>query len=445
MMMTHPMTLFRFWRFPIFAIVFAMAAIGAQKAEAVEGTVTGGRVDPLPIAISPFISGGGAEESGGTIGEVITNNLGRSGYFAPLDPASFIEQIADFGQQPRFADWRQIQAKALVTGQVSAEGGKIRVAFRLWDVNTQQQLAAQQFTTIPKNARRIGHIISDIIYKSLTGIDGYFDTRIVFVAEEGPKSRRVKKLSIMDQDGYNIRALTDGRDLVLTPRFSPTTNEITYMSFGSDTPRVYLMNIDTRQREIVGEFPNMSFSPRFSPDGQRVIMSLQDGGNANIYELDLRSRHLRQLTNVPAINTAPSYSPDGSRVAFESDRGGTQQIYVMNVDGSNQNRISFGNGRYSTPVWSPDGRYIAFTKQGGGKFAIGVMAPDGSGERILTEGYHNEGPTWAPNSRVLMFFRDTQGESGGPQLWSVDITGYNEQRVPIQGFASDPAWSPKLN
>lgn len=407
--------------------------------------ITGGRVDPLPIAIAPFLAGGGAEEAGSTISGVVTNNLGRSGYFAPLDPATFIEQVSSFEQMPSFASWRQIQAKALVTGQIFMEGGKMRVEFRLWDVNTQQQLAAQQFTTSPKNARRIGHMISDIIYKAMTGIDGYFDTRIVFVTEEGPKDKRIKRLAIMDQDGYNIRALTDGKDLVLTPRFSPSTNEITYMSFGNAEPRVYLMNIDTQQREIVGEFPNMSFAPRFSPDGQRVIMSLQEGGNANIFELDLRSRSLRQLTNVLAINTAPSYSPDGSRIAFESDQGGTQQIYVMNADGSGQARISFGDGRYSTPVWSPDGQYIAFTKQAGGKFAIGVMKPDGSGERILTEGFHNEGPTWAPNSRVIMFFRDTQGAAGGPQLWSVDITGYNEQRLPVEGFGSDPAWSPKLN
>ena len=426
-------------------VLLAVSGFGAGAKAQTEIDITGGRVDPLPIAIAPFLAGGGAEEAATTIAGVITNNLGRSGYFAPLDPQTFIEQVSSFEQMPSFASWRQIQAKALVTGQAFIEGGKMRVEFRLWDVNTQQQLAAQQFTTSPRNARRIGHLISDIIYKAMTGIDGYFDTRIVFVAEEGPKDKRVKRLTIMDQDGFNLRPLSDGSELVLTPRFSPSTNEITYMSFGNAEPRVYLMNIDTKQREIVGEFPNMSFAPRFSPDGQRVIMSLQEGGNSNIYELDLRSRGVRQLTNVPAINTAPSYSPDGTRIAFESDQGGTQQIYVMNADGSGQQRISFGDGRYSTPVWSPDGQYIAFTQQGGGKFAIGVMKPDGSGERILTEGFHNEGPTWAPNSRVLMFFRDTQGASGGPQLWSVDITGYNEQRVPIEGFGSDPAWSPKLN
>lgn len=428
------------------ALALFLLALAAPAALAqTEIDITGGRIDPLPIAIAPFIASGGAEEAAATISGVVTNDLGRSGYFAPIDPQTFIEQISSFGQMPNFASWRQVKAKALVSGQAMIEGEKLRVEFRLWDVNTAQQLAAQQFTTSPKNARRIGHMIADIVYKAMTGIDGYFDTRVVFVAEQGPKDKRVKTLVIMDQDGFNIRPLSDGKDLVLTPRFSPSANEITYMSFGSGDPRVYLMNIDTRQREIVGEFPNMSFAPRFSPDGQRVIMSLQDGGNANIFDLDLRSRSLRQLTNVPAINTAPSYSPDGSQITFESDRGGTQQIYVMSADGSNQNRISFGQGRYSTPVWSPDGNYIAFTKQSGGKFAIGVMKPDGSGERILTEGYHNEGPTWAPNSRVIMFFRDTQGETGGPQLWSVDISGYNEQRVPIEGFGSDPAWSPKLN
>jgi TolB protein len=413
-------------------------------AQAATGVVTGGKINPLPIAIVPFLTGDGAGDAAQTIDTVITNDLAHSGYFSPLPPESFIEKISSFDQSPNFVSWRQVQAKALVVGQVFIDGGKVRAEFRLYDVNTQQQLAAQQFTASPKNARRMGHLIADVIYKALTGIDGYFDTRIVFVGEEGPKDKRIKKLMIMDQDGFNPRALTDGKDLVLTPRFSPNAQEVTYMSFGNAEPRVYLLNVDSKQREIVGNFANMSFSPRFSPDGQRVIMSLQDGGNANIYELDLRSRQVRQLTNVPAINTAPSYSPDGSQITFESDRGGSQQVYVMGADGSGQNRISFGNGRYSTPVWSPDGQYIAFTKQESGKFAIGVMKPDGSGERILTEGFHNEGPTWAPNGRVLMFFRDSGGEKGGPQLYSVDITGYNEQRIPTPGFASDPAWSPRL-
>jgi TolB protein len=304
------------------------------------------------------------------------------------------------------------------------------------------QLTGQQYFTSPDNFRRIAHIIADAIYERLTGEKGYFDTRIVFIDETGPKDRRIKRLTVMDQDGANVRYLTRGDDLVLTPRFSPTTQEITYMSFGQGDPRVYLLNVETGQREIVGNFPGMTFSPRFSPDGQRVIMSLEQGGNANLFVMDLRSKATTRLTDTPAIDTAPCYSPDGSRICFESDRGGRQQIYVMPAGGGGGQRISFGDGAYSTPVWSPRGDYIAFTKQTSGGFGIGIIRPDGSGERLLTEGYHNEGPTFAPNGRVLMFFRDP---GNGPSLFTIDVTGRNEQRVPTPSFASDPAWSPLLS
>ena len=427
-------------------LLFILTLVFAGPSFAVTGTVNSGKIDPLPIAITPFIASGGAEKDAATISGVIASDLARSGYFNPLPPESFIEQIGAFDQSPNFASWQQVKAQAIVVGQVSLAGDRMTVAFKLYDVNTQAFLAGSSFTAPSKLSRRLAHKVADLVYNKITGFAPYFDTHIVFVDESGPKNARIKKLAIMDQDGFNVRTLTNGKELLLTPRFSPTTQEITYASIGTEASRVYIYNIDTGQKEIVGDFPNMSFAPRFSPDGQKVIMSLEseDGRNANIFELDLRSKQTRQITNVPAINTAPSYSPDGSRITFESDRGGTQQIYVMGSDGSNQQRISFGNGRYSTPVWSPDGKYIAFTKQGEGKFGIGVMAVDGSGERVLTEGFHNEGPTWSPNSRVLMFFRDTPGENGGSHLWSVDITGYNEQQVQTPEFSSDPAWSPLL-
>jgi TolB protein len=427
--------------------LLALAALFflAAPSHALEVDVAPGNINPLPIAVPAFLGSGEDARVGADMAGVIASDLARSGFFSPLDPASFIEQITDFNAEPRFADWRQIHAKALVTGQVSMAGGKLRADFRLWDVGTQQQLVGLQMSASPKVWRRIAHQIADQIYSKLTGIDGYFDTRVVFVSESGPKDHRVKKLTIMDQDGANVKTITNGKYIVLTPRFSPTSPELTYMEYDGDTPKVFLYNIETGQRELVGDFPNMSFAPRFSPDGERVILSLQEGGNANIYVMDLRSRQLRQLTNTAAIDTAPSFSPDGNQIVFESDRGGGQQIYVMNSDGSNQRRISFGDGRYSTPVWSPKGDYVAFTKLAGGRFAIGVMKPDGSGERILTEGFHNEGPTWAPNGRVIMFFRDQPGDTGGPKLFSVDITGYNEQPVKTEGFASDPAWSPLLN
>ena len=428
------------------ALAGGLTLSARHAAAVVRLDVTQGNFQPLPIAISDFM-GGATTDNDTALGvtQIITADLKRSGLFAPIDPAAFLEKITSVDAVPHFPDWRTINAQALATGRVTRQSdGRLKAEFRLWDVLAGQQLAGQQYFTTPDNWRRIAHIISDAIYERLTGEKGYFDTRVVFVDETGPPERRVKRLAIMDQDGANVRYLTRGEDLVLTPRFSPSTQEITYMAYGQGDPRVYLLNIETGQREIVGNFPGMSFAPRFSPDGQRVVMSLQEGSNSNIFVMDLRSKAMTRLTDTPAIDTAPSYSPDGAQICFESDRGGHQQIYVMGASGGSAQRISFGEGTYSTPVWSPRGDYIAFTRQAGGKFAIGVMKPDGSGERILTEGFHNEGPTFAPNGRVIMFFRDPGG-SAGPSLFTIDISGRNELRVPTPSFASDPAWSPLLS
>ncbi len=426
----------------LLTLVAAMA-IAAQPARAlVEIDINRGNIEPLPVAVTDFLSG---DEIGRQISQVVTDNLRRSGLFAPIDRAAFIEQVSNPDAIPRFEDWRVINAQALVTGRVTEEGGgRLRAEFRLWDTFAGEQMTGEQFFTNRENWRRVAHIISDAIFERLTGERGFFDTRVVFVSESGPRDNRTKRLAIMDQDGANLRFLTQGADIVLTPRFSPSRQEITYMDFAGGEPKVYLLQLETGQRELVGDFPGMTFSPRFSPDGQRVVMSLQQpDGNANIYAMDLRSRNTTRLTNSPSIDTSPSYSPDGQRVVFESDRGGRQQLYIMGANGGDATRISFGNGVYSTPVWSPRGDLIAFTKQSGGQFSIGVMRPDGSGERILTTGFHNEGPTWAPNGRYLMFFRQDQG-AGGPQLFMIDLTGRNEQPVPVSGFGSDPAWSPLL-
>jgi TolB protein len=408
--------------------------------------ITEGNFQPLPIAIPKFLGGGpGDDDTAQGVTQIITADLQRSGLFAPIDPAAYVETINSVDAVPQFASWRTINAQALVTGRVTRQSdGRLQAEFRLWDVLAGQQLDGKQYFSTPDNWRRIAHIISDAIYERLTGEGGYFDSRVVFVDETGPAERRIKRLAIMDQDGANVRYLTRGDELVLTPRFSPSTQEITYMAYGQGDPRVYLYNIETGQREIVGNFPGMSFSPRFSPDGQRVVLSLQEGSNSNLFVMDLRSKATTRLTDTQAIDTGPSFSPDGSQICFESDRGGHQQIYVMAAAGGAAQRISFGDGSYSTPVWSPRGDYIAFTRQAADKFAIGVMKPDGSGERILTEGFHNEGPTFAPNGRVIMFFRDPGGNAG-PSLFTIDISGRNEQRVPTPSYASDPAWSPLLS
>nr|WP_245297334.1 Tol-Pal system beta propeller repeat protein TolB [Rhizobium oryziradicis] len=407
----------------------------------VEININKGNVAPMPIAIPDFVSKNGV---GAQISAVVEADLKRSGLFAPVNHAAFIDKNINPDQQPNMQNWTVLNAQALVVGRINQEpDGRLRAEFRLWDTYAGKQMSGQQFYTQPENWRRVAHIIADAIYERITGEKGYFDTRIVFVSESGTKLARKQQLAIMDQDGANVRMLTNNANIVLTPRFSPNRQEITYMSFEGNQPRVYMLQLETGQREVVGNFPGMTFAPRFSPDGQRVIMSLQEGGNANIYTMDLRSRTTTRLTSTAAIDTSPSYSPDGKRIVFESDRGGRQQLYVMNSDGSGQTRISFGEGSYSTPVWSPRGDLIAFTKQAGGKFSIGVMKTDGSGERLLTTGFHNEGPTWAPNGRVIMYFADSAG-SGGPQLHSIDLSGYNEQIIKTPGYASDPAWSPLL-
>ena len=429
------------------AMLLALASLAPVPARAVvELNITQGTIQPLPIAIADFLGDGSVDpEVAREISGVVASDLKASGLFLPIDKAAFIEKGVGPDRLPRFEDWRVVNAQALAVGRIGASDGRLRAEFRLWDVFAGTQLAGEQFFARPKDARRVGHIIADAIYERITGEKGYFDTRIVFVDESGPKNKRMKRLAIMDQDGSNVKLLTTGQTLVLTPRFSPSTQEITYTSFEGDTPKVYLLNIETGQKEIVGAFPGMTFAPRFSPDGQRIVLSLERDGDTNLFVMDLRSRRTAQLTNDNAIDTAPCYSPDGREIVFESDRAGSRALYVMGADGSSPRRISQGGGSYSTPVWSPRGDLIAFTKMSGGQFLIGVMRPDGSGERILTEGFHNEGPTWAPNGRVLMFFREQPGAAGGPKLFTIDLTGYNERQVATPAFGSDPAWSPLIN
>jgi TolB protein len=429
------------WLTPFMAACAAFVALAPIGAKAqVEVEIRRGQVRAIPIAIAEFGGGGFASE----MTQIVSADLERSGLFKPINPSAFIERAPSVDAPPRFENWRVLNAQALVVGRVTENGdGRLRGEYRLWDVFSGRQISGEQFYIPANTARRLAHIVADAVYERMTGEKGYFDSRIVFVDETGPKNQRVKRLAIMDQDGANLRLLTQGRELVLTPRFHPLSQEITYTAYRNGEPRVVLRDIVSGQEQVLGDLPNMSFAPRFSPQGDRVVMSLQEGGGSSIFQMDLRSRQLVRLTQSPAIDTAPCYSPDGRHIVFESDREGTQQLYVMNADGSGLRRLTYGQGRYSTPVWSPRGDLIAFTKGTGGGFAIGVIRPDGSGERILTEGFHNEGPTWSPNGRVILFFRDSRG-NGGPKLYSIDLTGYTERQLPTPSFASDPAWSALL-
>lgn len=429
----------------LFSFVAAFLTLGQAQAQ-LEIDITKGNIDPTPIAIPDFLATDSQSRAiGADIAAVVRADLERSGLFKALDPSSFIEKQTNIDYQPTFADWRVIKADALVSGQIVRESAtKIRVEFRLWDIFASKQLAGLRFATTPDNWRRTAHKASDAIYKSLTGEEGYFDSRIVFIDEKGSKTNRKKRLTIMDQDGHGPQYLLTGSDLVITPRFSPSAQKITFMSYENVVPQVYLLDIETGRRELLGNFPGMTFAPRFSPDGRQLIMSMIDKGNSDIYIMDLSSRSTTRLTSEPAIDVSGSFSPDGRRIVFNSDRGGSPQLYTMNSDGTNVKRISFGKGRYSAPVWSPRGDKIAFAKSNGGRFSIGVMNVDGSGERQLTESYLDESPTWSPNGRVILFSRETKGRSGFNEIWSVDLTGKNIRRINTPGKSSDPAWSPLL-
>ena len=415
---------------------------GPARAE-IQINVNRADVQPLPIAVPAFGGGQGPE-----IAKVIAANLQRSGLFRPLDPASFIEKDMTAAVQPRFGDWKPINAQALVNGQVTVEGGRLRVDFRLWDVFSEQQLLGLQFTSSPENWRRVAHKISDAVYERLTGEKGYFDTRVVYIAGSGPRDRRVKRLAIMDQDGENNRFLTDGGSLALSPRFHPTRDQIAFMSYVNNKPRVYTFDLSNGRQTMLGNFEGITLSPRYSPDGGSIIMAQTRGAGSDIVTIPATGGAPRRLTDSGgSIDVSPCFSPDGQQVVFESDRGGDQQLYVMSASGGGAKRISFGKGRYATPVWSPRGDLIAFTRMTGSTFAIGVMRPDGSGERILSESFYVEGPTFAPNGRVIMFWRETpardeRGNGFSARLVSIDITGFNERAMTTPTDASDPAWSP---
>ena len=435
--------------FNILALTFCLY-INDVNADDIRIKINSGQVEPLPVAIADFTGNeGNSNQIGRQISEVISNNLVGSGQFKAVESAAFIAPPTSPSVRPNFTDWSPLGIKALVTGSVkNINNEEIEVEFRLWDVIAETDLIGLRLTVASKAWRRVAHIISDEIFERLSGDSGYFDTRIVYVSESGPQNKRLKRLAIMDQDGENHQYLTDGSFLVLTPRFSPTSQEITYLAYFKNEPRVYIFNLETGQQELLGSFPGMTFAPRFSPSGDKIIMSLAEKGITDIYTMNLNNQEVERLTNSNSIDTSPSYSPDASKIIFNSDRGGSQQIYIMDANGKNIKRISFGEGRYATPVWAPKGELIAFTKMHKNKFYIGVMAPDGSGERLLAEGYLVEGPTWAPNGRVLMYFKQDRpvddGKSTNVNLYKIDITGFRETRIITPRDASDPAWSPML-
>ena len=421
----------------------------AQTPPPLEVSVTGGISAPMPIAIPVMPTAqvvdtpaGATDALGRQLAEIVANDLRGSGLFTPLSPGQL--RPVGFGEvnAPPFDYWGGTGAQALVQGYVRANGdGTLTVGCYLYDVFAKAELARHGFVVSPSEWRRAGHKCADAVYARLTGEGPYFDSRVVYVSETGPKAKRIKRLAIMDQDGANHRFLTNGQSIVLTPRFAPNQQSIVYMSYLGRIPSIYVYDIGSGRQRLVVQNVATTFAPRFSPDGRFILFSMAQAGNTDLYRVSAQGGTPQRLTTSPGIDTGGSYSPDGRRIVFESDRSGGQQLYVMNADGSDQQRISFAGGRYATPVWSPRGDLIAFTKLGG-NFRIGTMSPSGSGEKLLTDSWQDEGPSWSPNGRVITFYRAGRGSTGKADLWSVDLTGVNERRIPTPLDGSDPAWGP---
>lgn len=444
------MTLLKQLTLPV-VLAMGLAAGSGLPALAQDGPlridITEGVIEPMPIAVPQFIAeNAAAAELAANISAVVAADLEGTGLFRTIPSNAFISTVTSFDAPVTYADWKAINAQALITGAVSASGDRVVVKFRLFDVFSEQPMGeGLQFAGSASGWRRMAHKVADQVYSRITGEGGYFDTRVVYVSESGPKDNRLKRLAIMDYDGANAQYLTDSSTIVLAPRFSPDGNAILYTSFQSGFPRIYMMNLGNMQaRALQEQQGTMTFAPRFAPDGRTIAFSLEQGGNTDVFLMDSKSGGTQRLTTAPSIENAPSYSPDGSQIVFESDRSGTQQLYIMSAGGGEPTRISFGPGRYGTPVWSPRGDYIAFTKQHQGRFHIGVMRVDGSEERLLTSSFLDEGPTWAPNGRVIMFTRQGAGANGEPALYTVDISGRNLRKVNTTTPASDPSWSPLL-
>jgi TolB protein len=425
------------------------ATVQTEPRETIEGTLSQDRtVIAIPALATPAVTtvaGLRTDSLGRQIAEVIAADLERSGLYAPLGPGSVRAITMPEVTAPRFADWQARDAENVVHGFVrtNSTGGLI-VGCYLYDTALGSELVRQGFEIQPGDWRRAAHKCADAIYSRLSGEAPFFDSRVAYIAESGPKGNRIKRLAIMDSDGGNHRFITNGQALAISPRFSPDYKKIVYVSYLNNRVRVFIYDVAGGSQKLVTESGNATFAPRWSPDGTQILYSMAVGGNTDIYRISAAGGTPVRLTNNAGIDVGGSFSPDGKKIVFESDRSGGQQIYTMNIDGSNQQRISFGGGRSATPEWSPRGDLIAFTRMGGGEFRVGVMTPSGGGVRLLTNSWQDEAPTWSPNGRVIQFFRTSPGREGKSSLWQVDLTGVNLRRLPTPQDGSDPSWGPVL-
>lgn len=424
-------------------LVCALLALGISFPvhAALEITINQGSIAPTPIAIVLEPSEDAeAQAALARMQEVIESDFSNTGLFALIPASAFIQKPETLSSGLHYSEWRLIKADKILTLKVVERSfDKLRIEARLYDSIQEKMIEGRSFSADLKNWRRIAHKIADMTYQKVTGDPGYFDTQIVYVSYSQKGIKRQERIAIMDYDGANHFYLTDGKNLVMTPRFSPNRRYVTYLDYQNKKPRVFLYDRAKNKKILVGHFPGMTFAPRFSYDGKHLVLSFSQNGNTSLFEMDLETLKMKQLTSGPVIDTSPSYAPTGDRLVFNSDRTGRTQLYVLDLAKGEPERISFGEGSYRTPVWSPRGDWIAFTKMYQGEFYIGVIRPDGSGERLITKGYLVEAPSWSPNGHAILFTRDDR--QGKPRLHAIDFTGFNERQISTPDNAIQGDWS----
>lgn len=437
-------------RIKILGLVLAVVCFCLPAYAELKVDIVAGAVEPISVAVQKFEVGSHAStRDAAMLRDVVDNDLKSTGLFRIVN-RNALPEFVKMGDMPDFKLWSAVRAQVLVQAKLTRQVDDMyRLEFYVWDVQGGEQIEAQSLVASKKSMRRLAHIMADAIYERLTGEVGYFDTQIVFITETGPMGERVKRMAIMDQDGYNMRYLSDDKTFVMSPSFSPNMHTVVFLSYRDEDPMIWTLDLETGEQRRLGQFGGMNFAPQFSPDGRRIALSLVKRGVTHIYEYDIENKTLRQLTSGGTINTSPSYSPDGKKMAYNSNRSGSQQIHVLDLESGQQERITFGAGRYATPAWSPDGRFIAFTKIADDTFYIGIMSPTGRNEKILAGGWFMEAPSWAPGSRRLVYYeteKDDDDIERHSHIRTVDIMGQNiyEIKLPDGVHGMEPTWSPRL-
>ncbi len=399
----------------------------------------------FPLAVAPFraVSSQAEMRLGDRVTDILNDDLNITGFFSVIDGRSagaLGSQAAEKGvENVDFQGWSGSGAEALVIGEVTYKENALVLEARLYDVVKKEMILGKRYTGEIHDLSRMVHRFADEVVFALTGEQGFFQTKIVYVSQATGK----KEISLMDFDGRNATRLTHHNSICLSPRFSPDGTRIAFTSYKSGNPDIYIKDLRTGAERRAFRYPGLNISPSWSPDGQRLAMTLSKDGNSEIYTARLDGSDLQRVTDHPGIDVSPTWSPDGRRIAFVSNRGGTPQIYAMDASGQNVQRLTF-EGTYNThPSWSPRGDRIAFDATVRGEHNICTIQADGANFKVLTANLSQcEMPSWSPDGRNLVF---SSNRNGVPNIYLIDAEGTRIKRLTFEkGGDTYPNWSPRF-